>query len=158
MRTAHIPPVNQIIWSKYTPELCNFFTFLKILEYFCSAYQVSFTFRSPDPRDSNAAVISSTTSTAKHSIENMPPTYRTIAANPTTTAIHTIISKTTNLTTASSPPTAKERWTKEELFGLLGVLCVVLVPCIGLALRYCLARCRTSMRNKNRTQGKQKWP
>jgi hypothetical protein len=36
--------------------------------------------------------------------------------------------------TASGGPT----WSKEALFGLLGVLVVIIVPCVGLLLKYCL--------------------
>jgi hypothetical protein len=31
-------------------------------------------------------------------------------------------------------------WSKEALFGLLGVLVVVIVPCIGLLVRFCVMR------------------
>ncbi|OAL01436.1 hypothetical protein IQ06DRAFT_141266 [Phaeosphaeriaceae sp. SRC1lsM3a] len=35
-------------------------------------------------------------------------------------------------------------WSKESLFGLLSVLAVFLLPCLGLLLRLCIARCRVA--------------
>lgn len=44
----------------------------------------------------------------------------------------------------ASPSIADPSWSKESLFGLLSVLAVFLLPCIGLVIRLCIARCRTS--------------
>lgn len=41
-------------------------------------------------------------------------------------------------------------WSKEEIFGLLGVICVVLVPCLGFALRYFIMKYWSGTRRERR--------
>lgn len=45
------------------------------------------------------------------------------------------------------------QWSKEEIFGLLGVLCVVLVPCLGFALKCFIAKCWSASRRERRHPG-----
>lgn len=61
--------------------------------------------------------------------------------------VHLVLkSDVLNTTTESSPAKAdhvqssSSTWSKEAVFGLLGVLVVVILPCIGLLMRFCLAR------------------
>jgi hypothetical protein len=44
-------------------------------------------------------------------------------------------------------------WSKEELFGLLGVICVVLVPCLGFALKCFMVRYWSGRRCERRLPG-----
>jgi hypothetical protein len=40
----------------------------------------------------------------------------------------------------SSPSISDPAWSKQDLFGLLGILFVIIVPCVGLLLKYCVLR------------------
>jgi len=51
----------------------------------------------------------------------------------------TTISETSSTDSTNLNPRSPA-WSKEALFGLLGVLVVVIVPCIGLLLRFYFAR------------------
>jgi hypothetical protein len=39
--------------------------------------------------------------------------------------------------------TTNSSWSKEQIFGLLSVLVVILLPCLGLLLRLCITKCRS---------------
>lgn len=45
------------------------------------------------------------------------------------------------------------QWSKEEIFGLPGVICVVLVPCLGFALRCFIVKCWSAGRRERRHPG-----
>jgi hypothetical protein len=46
--------------------------------------------------------------------------------------------------TSDNSPTKSPAWSKEALFGLLGVLVVIVVPFISLLIRFCMARYTTA--------------
>jgi hypothetical protein len=54
---------------------------------------------------------------------------------------------------AMSPVQENARWSKEEIFGLLSVIFVVLVPCLGFALRCLIVKYWSGKRRERRLPG-----
>lgn len=72
--------------------------------------------------------------------------YRTIQAHRSTNFILGVAA----YTIAERDTVTDSTWSKEALFGLLGVLFVILVPCVALFLKYVIFKCRIRGRRISR--------